>query len=225
MNKNLIIIVVAVLLLLGGGVFLMTSKKPTPANNSTAAGSSNVTNEASPSPEATTQSKSLKDLLGMGVSQKCTFAKNDNGSSTQGTIYIDNGQVRGDIVTVNGGQTVNTHMVVKNSTSYVWMEGQSNGFKMTFDPNAAASAQAKAQNNSVDPNEKVDYSCSGWSADTSVFSLPSSVTFSDFSKMAIPSITVPQTGSGIPGGVDKCAACNYLSGAAKTQCLSALNCQ
>ena len=201
------------LLLLGGGIFLLSSKsKNPPKSNSQTV--SQPSSQISPSPAATTANKSIKDLLMMGVSQKCTFTKNDTETSSTITIYMDNGHVRGDIETVASGKTVDSHMIIQGTETYIWMEGQNSGFKMAFNSNTPTSKPVQGQNNSVNPDEKVDYVCSPWSADQTIFSLPANIQFSDFSKMVVPTV----------GTTNKCDACNYLTGDAKTQCLSAMGC-
>jgi len=221
MDKKLIIIVLAILILLGGFVYLFTSKKNPEVKAPTV---STQTSEVSPIPAATTQNKSLKELMAAGVTQKCTFTKNENCNSNTVTVYIDNGKIRGDIDSVTADKTVNSHMIVQGTTTYFWMEGQKTGFKIALNTNPQATGQPQAQNTGVNPDEKVDYNCTSWSADQSMFTLPTDVIFSDFGKKVIPSLTVPKAGSKTPDTTDKCAACNYLTGDAKAQCLTALNC-
>jgi len=204
------IVVVVVLVLLGLGLVMMSSPKKSAENKG--ADNTNVAATA-PTASVTTQNKSLKELMTLGIAQKCTIANKVNGGSNTISIYLDNGKIRGDIVSVTPEKTINSHMIVQGSTTYMWMEDQKTGFKMTFDPEKAA-ANPPPQNNGVNPDERLAYNCSPWSADASVFNLPTGVEFSDFSKMAVPPV----------GGTDKCAACNYLSGDPKVQCLKALNC-
>lgn len=138
-------------------------------------------------PEATpTAMTTLKALLALGIAQKCTF--------DQGTVYMDGGKVRGDFTTSAGV----SHMISMNNTSYIWMDGQTTGFKTTFNPNATAapstetatSAPATPQGG-VDVNQQANYNCGAWTADGSLFVLPKGVTFQDLSKFMASPVAVP----------------------------------
>jgi hypothetical protein len=123
---------------------------------------------------------SLKQLLAAGVSQKCTFS--DNGS--QGTFYVSSGKSRGDFSSTVAGKATTTHMISDGKTSYVWVDGQPQGFKMSFD--AASQQQANASASApkgVDVNKTLDYHCEAWSADSSMFSMPANIQFMDLSTM------------------------------------------
>lgn len=180
--------------------------------------------QPTPTPAAASQ-KSLKDLFASGISQKCTFASNEGDASTQGTVYAVSGKSRADFSSVTSGQTVNSHMIVEGNTNYVWMDGQNKGFKSTFDPNQASeNPEAADKSKDTDLNKKVDYSCSPWIPDESLFTRPSDVEFTDMSALLIPSQPVGSQESQGENS-NQCAACDSLSGASKTQCRTALNCQ
>lgn len=223
MNKNtLIVVAVALVLLLGGGAYLMLNRNA-PSGESSLNTSDSVTVGTE-----TSGPKSLKDLILGGVAQKCTYT--DTTSGTEGVSYIANGKVRADYTTSEGTTTTNGHMIADGTTSYVWMDGQDTGFKMSFDLNEEAATDVPEvpegqDNQALDVNEAMDYKCSPWLVDGSMFSPPSNVTFTDFSSM-LPTAgtgTAPDagTGQGIPNA---CAACDSLNGEAKTSCLQALNC-
>jgi hypothetical protein len=215
MNKNLIIgIVVVVLLLLGLGFFFIT-------RNSTLVSTSSetTTEESQESTGVMSQKQSLRSLLGLGTSQICEFSDNASGSS--GKVYVSSGKMRGDFATVVNGEVTSSHMYSDGQTMYIWMEGSEMGYK-----NSIASAETPAVNPTgtqtsanFDINQQVDYKCQSWTADESMFILPSGVEFKDLSTLMV----VPTSGSKVDQG-DKCSACNALSGEAKTQCLTALGC-
>ena len=210
MSKKLLPVVVIVLLLLLGGWYFM-SKKASPGATLITPGS------AQP---ATTMS-SLKALIAKGVSQSCTY----NSDKSQGTIYMDGGKVRADIDATVGSVTEKVHMIMMNSTSYIWIDGKSTGFKMAFDPNATPVPGASPSSQSgIDPNTAMNYNCSPWLADASKFALPTGVTFATF---AAPSGAAPQTQAAPQQGSSssQCSYCNALSGSDKEQCLTALNCK
>ncbi len=137
--------------------------------------------------DTSSQPQTLKNLIAYKGSQKCTFTSSTSNSSSSGTVYVSNGQMRGDFVSHAQGGTYESHMIVKDNTSYVWGTGMPGGFKMSFD---AMSSSGQGNNSgAVDPNAPVNYSCSAWSADASLFVLPAGIQFNDLGAM----MTYPQT--------------------------------
>lgn len=141
-------------------------------------------------PEATpTAMTTLKALLALGVAQKCTF--------DQGTVYLAGGKVRGDFVNTAGA----SHMISTGSTSYIWMDGQTAGFKMTFDVNATPNPSTSATpvpQGGLDVNQQANYNCEPWTADSALFSLPKGITFQDLSKFMASPVAVPSNVPNIP---------------------------
>jgi hypothetical protein len=123
----------------------------------------------------------LKDLLARGGTQICTFNNSTNGVNTSGTVYIQNGKLRGDFTTQNNGQNIAGHMVVDNNTSFFWTDLTAQGFKVPFNSLANAPTGHVASQSSLDTNLPMQYSCKQWSADSSVFNLPKNVVFTDLS--------------------------------------------
>jgi len=207
MNKKLIVTIV-VLLLLGVGGFAA-------AKNFKGSSSTSTSTESSTQP---TSANSLKALLALGSAQTCTF---DNAGST-GTMYISGGKVRGDFDSTTNGKTLKTHMLVDGTTSYIWMDGEKTGYKMSFDASAGAGTPGTTTaqtSGAFDANADMNYKCGPWVADASVFVLPTTVTFTSF---AIPTMN-PSSGNG--SSSSQCSYCDNLTGDAKTQCKSALNCK
>lgn len=200
MNKKVLGIVAVLLLLLLAGYFYMTKGKGgTPGYNT---GSS-----------TSTSTSSLKDLLTKGVAQSCTFS---NEGST-GTVYVAGGKMRGDFDSVTEGKTVKSHMIVDGNTSYIWMDGEKTGFKMSFDP-ASQPSGSGAPTGGFDTNASMNYKCGTWITDSTQFTPPSNVTFTSFD---LPSAAPAQTGGTQPS---QCSYCSSLTGDDKTQCLAAFKC-
>lgn len=216
--KKIVLGVVVLLVLLVGSVLLNRAKHTGEVADSTAA----IT-PVTPSTTPTTENVSLKSLLAMNKAQKCTF---DN-ESVSGTTYISNGKVRGDYTAKTGGSTPATHMIVDGTTSYMWMDNATTGYKMNFSAMEGNPTKGDVNNTgqvNVDPNKTMNYNCSAWSADASVFALPSSVQFTDMSAM-MDKYQTPPTIAPTPGSKnmdEMMAACNKLPEPAKTQCLSSM---
>lgn len=205
-----VLIAVAVILLLGVGYFLWNKSKTA----STTPGTQLTTSQES-------KPSSLKDLITAGVAQTCTFEK----EGSKGTVYVTTGKMRGDFETTVDSKVTKNHMIVEGNTSYIWMDGEKNGFKMSFDTSASGDSNKTTTSTSgtIDPTSNLDYKCGAWMVDSTMFSLPVGVTFQEF---AIPS-SAPAAKSGestAPNNTSQCAYCDSLSGDSKAQCLSALKC-
>ncbi len=215
MDRRIIASIVIALIIIVVGGYLTLNKKPTePAVTSV------VTSSNSPQPEANSnQEMSLKALFAAGGSKKCTFSDSTDNYSSTGTIYMGNSKMRGDFSSTVSSKNYGSHMIVDNQVSYLWTDGQPQGFKMSLSALPSPNASAKTQSN-VDINKNLNFKCDSWTVDSSLFVLPSGMTFSDMSQMMAP------TGSNSAGTGNnaQCATCNSLSGDAKTQCLKALSC-
>ncbi len=213
--NNKIIIGIAVVLLFGiGGFFLMSKNSGTPSSQL-----------AQPTQEAN-KLNSLRSLLTSGVAQSCSFSSTNDNSTSEGTVYTTGGKVRGDFTVTVSDKTTKSHMIVDGQTSYIWMDGQKTGFKSSFSatPGAEASPSGSASANgnfNVDAN--LNYNCKPWVVDNSMFSLPTGIDFmsTETLQQNLNVKTGTGTGSTQPS---QCSACNSLSGAEKTQCLTALKC-
>ena len=196
-------VAVVILLLLGIGGYAMMGKKPSVTSTTTP-----TTEEASPTPTPAKQSGSLRQLLSGGVAQKCTYSS----GGTEGTVYVGGGKMRGDMQTTSDDKTIASHVIVDGKTSYIWMDGQTSGYKMSWAEITPAPTGAATQSG-FNPDQDVNYDCGAWVADSSQFTLPTEITFTEFGKMTLPT-----------GSASQCDACNQLTGTAKTQCQTALGC-
>jgi hypothetical protein len=201
MNKKVLMIAVVILLLLAGGWYYMSSKKTvSPLSQGTGSGEqqSAVTN--------------LRDLIGKGIAQTCTFTSNES----KGTVYMNGGKVREDFEITLDKEVMKSHLIVTDNTMYNWSDGQKTGIKMAFDPKAtpvAVESPSAGSSGKFDANTNMDYKCSVWLPDSGKFTVPTDVTFTSFA--------VPSQGS----SSSQCSYCDVLTGDDKTQCLKAMNCK
>ncbi len=216
MNRNVQIVVgILILIILAGGAFLMfknSSKAPVATQNP-------QTTAAEEKP-ANIQ-KSIKDLLTSGQAQKCTYKDKMAEVDIEGTVYVAGGKMRSDYTSKTGGQTIIGHMVVSDNKSYIWTDGQSMGMMMAFDPNKTPET-APTGSQSVDVNKLIDYNCSGWTTDNSVFTPPPNIKFQNLGEVKTPTGTTGVKTT--TPSQDQCAVCDYLTGDEKTQCKTALKC-
>jgi hypothetical protein len=106
-----------------------------------------------------------------------------------------------------------------------------------------ATSVSMAPDNSAQPStgpvnmsQQADYSCGGWAVDTSMFTLPQGVTFTDYSSMmegmqngATPgAMRQAPANQGMTDQQKKfeCSQCNKVpAGSMRSQCLAELKCQ
>ncbi|MBU3978486.1 hypothetical protein KJ980_08040 [Patescibacteria group bacterium] len=164
----------------------------------------------------------LKSLLSNGKSLKCTFSSDSKDYPVRGTVYTGNGKVRQDFQSNAGGMTI--HLIVDNSNSYMWTDGDTQGFKFAIDQAPTVQPSngfTQSWSQSPDINKSMNFSCQDWRMDNSLFTLPSNVTFQSFTMPPGPSVV-----SGISITSSPCGVCDNLpSGEARNSCRTQLNCQ
>lgn len=211
MNTKIAGIIVAVIILLGLGGFLFLGKNGTSKNQVT---------QITPTPTVTENSmtqNSLLDLLTGGKTQSCTFTyAGSDGTKTDGTVYISGTKMRGDISTITSSKKESKITMIRDGDiTYIWGSDLPTGIKMTLSANDLKSnTQANQYFNST---QKTDYKCSPWSVDSSMFSVPTNIKFTDISSM-MKGIVSP-TGT-IQTGSDPCAS--ITDPTTKTACENAL---
>jgi hypothetical protein len=211
MNKKFLpLIAVGALLLLGLGGFAYLNMNK---------GASLTT---SVKEQVASSKNSIKGLLSSVTPQKCTFKDKE---TSEGTVYVSGGKMRGDFSSTIEGKSTVSHIIVDGSTMYTWTDDQNTGFKVAFDPEDVEEAKDDLEN--VDLNKEVDYNCSPWIVQGDLLTPPSDVKFADFSSFTMPSSAPnasPTTGGQSGSYGTNCSACNYLTGDDKTECLKALKC-
>lgn len=221
--KHKTVLISALLLFLlfaGGGIFMILNRSGSTASNQISVADAQRATSATD----TSVQKTLKELFTSGVSQKCSFNNTTESPAVAGETYISAGKIRSDFTTEVDGKTITSHMIVDGNTNYVWTDEQNVGFKMTIDVNAAETPMPSGsapQQQVLDMNKTMDYSCTPWIVDASLFVPPANIDFSDFSEMFKPSDDV----SSVSENQTACMACDQLTGEAKTQCQTALGCE
>jgi len=172
--------------------------------------------------QKSTGQQTFKELAS-GKPQKCEVRFNQEGNQSQGTMYVGGGKMRNDSTATVAGKTIVSHMILDGNTIYTWVDGQSTGFKMEATASEAEKSQAGKQK-PVNLEQKVNYTCESWSVDTSLFSLPANITFSDFSSL-IPKIQAPTANMGAGQNASACAACDQVPASSRAQCKAALGCK
>lgn len=143
---------------------------------------------------------SMRELLGMGKNQKCTFSisrtleEDGQATKTEGTFYVSGNKFAEEIQITSdteGFENLNIYMVSDGVDLYTWNKDKSvPGMKYKMD-DSTESADSDADSGSVDLDEKVDMKCSPWIVDKKVFEVPADVTFTDINDMMKNMPTMP----------------------------------
>jgi hypothetical protein len=119
-------------------------------------------------------SGTFQDLASMSGSYECTISMTTDGATSQGQVYISDGEVRGDFSATVSGQSVSSSMLQTGGFVYTWSDMAPQGFKMAVTGDAGATAPTQG---GFDPSMDVSYDCDPWVRDASKFAVPSDITF------------------------------------------------
>ncbi len=205
MNKIVLFIAAPVIIIaIAVGSYFLLKKPQTPAVM------------VQPNGVNTGEIKSLKDLFATSNPQKCTF--NDNAGST-GTLYVGNGQLKGEFVAQNGDIALTTNILTPDGqTVYTWTTGKSTGFKMPF---SVIENRVNPAGNVAPTIQQPGYKCSDWVVDASVFVIPN-VQFTEYKEpvveedLSTPEENQPET---------DCSVCTKLKGEAQEKCYITFSCE
>lgn len=190
------------------------------------------------SQEETTQEKtgskhdfvgSLKDLVGMGKAQKCTWESQKEG---RGVVYVSGDKTRSEVTLKllagdDAPQIKQMMSISDGEYAYSWDPQAKTGMKIKLDDQKIDSETASKMKEAdyMSDSENIDsenskyeetmakdyqYQCEAWKADESKFIPPTDIKFTDMNAM------VQQTKQN--AGKMK-EVCNMLSGADKEKCL------
>ncbi len=180
-------IVGALLLVVAGGVYYGVSSSvkndvapentvvETPAQDAVVA-----TTTASTTSETSAGKKiAFSEFLKKGGSYKCTVTQTVANMTSNGTVYIDDANVKGSFSTSISGQTIDTNMIAKDGYTYTWTSmSKGVGYKAKIDKGAGGDSTASTSATYTWNGSQIgEYNCEPWTVDKTMFALPSSVTF------------------------------------------------
>lgn len=139
-------------------------------------------NTMMPSSETFDESTTLAALQEKGGSWKCTFATTGPTADSSGTVYIAGKNIRGDFESSvkQVSMTLESHMISDGAFAYTWTSSTNQGFKVPVDVNAGGdTSTAVSGSGEFDMGATLDYHCSAWPTDESMFALPAGITFTE----------------------------------------------
>lgn len=225
MNTNVLIgaLVVIVVLLIGGGyVAYTTMYNDAPKEQSTPTPQAN--NGLQPSESF---SGTFATLLGLGQNLRCEFQYNDGTNVSSGTTYIAQGgeRIRGDFSIADSATgPMEAHLIRDSGYNYVWGTMIGQGIKMKIAQGDEDELFASDSGN-MPVDENTEYTCTPWSVDQSMFTVPSDVEFIDLSVQMERMMQLQESMDTSGLKAQQCAACDQIPDAgAKAQCKAALQC-
>lgn len=215
-----IAVTLAIIAFLGlGGYYAYNSTR----SSSTTAMESPVTSEENTDGSF---SGNFLDLLALGASQQCTFSSTDDaGAMSSGEVFVtDSGdKFYGQFSSEVEGNIVISHVLRTDGYNYIWSDGQTQGFKAAIsEEDMSLFGQSADSDMSIDDDTNVDFDCNAWVVDNSLFTLPSGITFVDFSEQLEAAAELKTNASG-EADLD-CSVCDSVPEAARAQCLTGLGC-
>lgn len=136
---------------------------------------------------------SMRELLAQGKNQKCTFFVSETGedntkSETSGTLYIAGNKIAEDVEIKSYDEavgTVNMKIISDGTYMYSWSpDNKASGMKFKItDTTEDATDDTDSQRQNVDMDKKMDLDCLGWTVDSTKFSVPSDIKFTDVNQM------------------------------------------
>lgn len=119
------------------------------------------------------------EFLKQGGAYKCSVSQNIEGTESAGTVYVNQGLVRGSFATQMEGQKITSDMLVRDGFSYVWSSASPTGFKVSV---AVSEGEGDTTTGTMgayswNADQIGNYNCEPWAADPSVFTVPSNIQF------------------------------------------------
>lgn len=131
-------------------------------------------------PSDNSRMMSFSSFVKEGGTYKCTVHQNVGDMESNGTVYMDTGNLRGEFSTIAEGKTINSTFILKDGYSYGWSSMGSIGYKVPIDENTGTvSGTAESGTYTFAYDTVGSYECNPWTADSSFFVVPSTITFVD----------------------------------------------
>lgn len=204
MSNYIVAGIVALLVVIGGGYYVMSSGSMTmkDTGDSMAGGTMPAGSEApdngmvggdaiAPKAAAGAFTGSWNDLVKRGGNYVCEVNHSSKLDATTGKVYVSGTDVRGDFVSMVNGASVESHMLKKADTMYVWSSAMPQGMMMSATMMEGQGSAGATEGAGQQAGQSYDWNCSATGADAAMFVVPKDVQFMDMSKM--------MQGVGVPG--------------------------
>jgi hypothetical protein len=161
-----------------GGYFAFSNSKAQLSDSNVENGEKTEQQENGMMAEEGSFTGSMFDLAKRGGDFKCTIAHGSDIAVSSGTVYISGEKIRGDFQSNVQGMSIDSHMIALPDALYVWSSVAPTGVKLPRS-NVEGGGDASMGGQYSDYQQSYTYDCESWGADASMFSVPSSVTFTE----------------------------------------------
>lgn len=124
--------------------------------------------------------KSIKDLVASGVSQKCSWKSDVEGTTSEGQMWISGKKFKQEIKTVSAETKAETRATVVSDGSYIYMwnnEMGKRGIKMAI--KEGEEQDYSAENGKMDWNKEFQFECNPTVVSDSELAPPADIEFQD----------------------------------------------
>lgn len=173
------------IIIIGLGVFLVMKSGKT--GNEQLENNQNLETELGENQENTEipsgKKMAFSQFIKQGGAYQCTvnqYIDSAYSATTQGKVFIADGNIRGDFATTVQGMNIDTSMIVRDGFVYTWTSLANMGYKAK-ETKDAEQGQAIATSGQFGWNSEMigDYDCDPWTVDASKFTLPANITFQE----------------------------------------------
>ncbi len=121
---------------------------------------------------------SFAQLAMRGGDWKCTVDASSDKSVSSGVTYISGGKMRADFTSaVSGFGNAESHVISDGTNVYTWSSLMPQGIKTKVTAQGQGGTQTSGSGSNQ--NQSYTYDCQPWSADTSLFAVPTNITFKE----------------------------------------------
>lgn len=144
---------------------------------------------------------SIKDLLGLGKEQKCTWSSDEEGNKSSGTMMIKGNKFRQTAISKIGTEPESEMEVLTDGIwTYLWNpKTKTQGMKVKVTEEQKADTQ-KLANGTLDLGKQFNYNCSPASINDSEFVAPTDIEFMDLKALQNQFKNLVPSGVQIPTG-------------------------
>jgi len=112
-------------------------------------------------------------------SYKCEVSQAMSDIESNGTIYMNGGNMRGDFNTIAEGRNMNSSFIMMGGYTYNWSNLAPMGVKVKVDMDGGNSSAEASGTYSWNAEQIGDYNCEPWLVDEGTFELPDGVNFTE----------------------------------------------
>lgn len=178
MNKTTLFTLLGVAVIIVAGILIFKNKTPQTPTDTV-----NTTPDSASAGGTMLAGKKMafSEMVKQGGAYQCSVDQYlDAGMQqmTKGTVYVDDGKIRGEYSTTVQGMTIDTRVIVRDGFAYTWTSMASIGYKAPVVETVGGDASVGTAGKYSWNDQLIgDYDCKPWSPDSSKFTVPTNITF------------------------------------------------